>query len=248
VAKLTRSYDTADLVPEAFRDYYVERDGKFQLELDAESGGDDLAKVKRALDSERRVRANEEKQRKELEIKLAELEANPPKGDADDSRVKAWQKRIETLEAAVKAADDKSAAAERRLADTRIAEALRAAAIKIGVEAKAVEDVIMLPYVRSPWKLDENGRPQAFDGESLLYSEKRPDQPIPADEFLAAQLKDKPHYFPPSSGANTAGSSGTRHNGQQFVISRADAKESAKYEAGQAAAKAAGKEFVVAAD
>jgi hypothetical protein len=252
---LKAQYESADEIPEGLRDYYVQRDGKFVLDLDAADTAPPDG-LRKALDSERRVRAEEERRRKAAESQIAELKAQveaaakaKPDRDAagDDlqrqlgAQKKAYDERLAALERAVQAESERRASAEKRLADKAISDTLRSAAIELGIPSSIVDDVVSHPRIAAPWKLSDEGTPLLYDGDQLRYSLKDPSRPMTAAEYLADVAKG---YLPPSSGAGARGSSSTPPRGQ-ITLSRSAAKDINAYQRAKEAATKAGQELVI---
>jgi len=213
-------------------------------------------KVRRILEQERSQRRAATKAREEADAKIAELEAKllaiqqpkePAHSPESASQLAAFQKRIETLETAIRSEQEKRDQAERRLADTRISDALRRAAADIGVVPELIDDVIVLPRVRSPWAVDEAGEPAILDSDGQpRYSTKDPTRKLTAREFLSEALKESRHYFAASAGAGVPGSAtGPGRTPPQHYLSREDAKDLNKYRAAKEAAKKAGVELQI---
>lgn len=220
---LRPKYDSPTDIPETLKEHYVERDGAWCLALEgSDNGGPDLTKLKRAIESERRMKSEVTVQRDEankaveaLQAKLAELEGKVHDPDKPNAQTQAALKRIEALETAIKAEQDKAKAAEERLAQTRISDLLRQAAQKIGVHPEMIDDVIQLPSVRNAWMLDpDTGNPIAKQGQEPIFGKDA--MPISAAEFLQQKLNKA--YIQPSSGAGATG--GGRTAAGSFVVQR----------------------------
>lgn len=94
MAELRRMYDSVDDIPETYRDLYVERDGKFVLQL---SGTDPFSKP---IDEFNRIyqgRERERQQREELQKQIDTIKQHF--GDINDDR-------LEEIAEALKKADD----------------------------------------------------------------------------------------------------------------------------------------------
>jgi len=209
--------------PEAVRSFYEERDGKFHLALEGDSGFVPASKLHEFRDSNRKLNA----ELKAAAEKLKQYDGVDPdeyrklkdttSDDKPNGQAIALQKRIEALEASVKAEQEKASAAEQRLAQTKISDVLRKAAQKLGVHPEMIDDVIELPAIRGPWALDDKGNPVARDGDSVIYG-KDATAPIAPEEFLQGRLKKA--YLQPSNGAGSQGGNGRPAGAKQ--VRRAD--------------------------
>jgi hypothetical protein len=248
-AVIKSTYASQDEIPEALREHYVERDGTWQIDVD----GSDTPALKRALEHERAERRRVNQEREQLRTKISELEeqrdaAAAKNTPADDAQAAAFQRRIEALEKLVQAEQQKAAQAEQRLAEQRITDTLRQAALDIGVEPTLVDDIISLPRIRSAWRIGETGDPVAYDGEQMRYSQRDPSRSMPAAEFLQTILKDNRSYFKPTNGAGTVPSPAPVRASGKVQISVADARDHQKWLRAKEAAVKAGQDGPVIVD
>lgn len=159
MAKLKLVIDKIDEVEEASRALYVEKDGKFHLDVD---GIEDTSGLKKALESERKRAGDLEKQIKkwqrlgksddEIEALIAAQEERTTteaerKGEWDKLRAQMNEKHQAEL---VK--KDESLAAMRRRLEAELVDAKATAAI---AAAKGVPD-LLLPHVQRHVKVDDN--------------------------------------------------------------------------------------------
>lgn len=207
---LKLAVDSLDGVDKALHGLYEERDGKFVLALDGDPGFVPAAKLTEFRDSNRKLNAD----LKAAAEKLKQFDGVDPdeyrklKESGDDKpnpQATALQKRIEALEAAIRAENEQRVAAEQRLAQTKIGDALRQAAQKIGVNPGMIDDVIQLPSIRSAWQLDAKGNVVAKDGDEVIYG-KDGRAPITVEEFMQGRLHKG--YLQPSSGGGAPGNNG----------------------------------------
>lgn len=246
--------DTLDELPEELRAVasliYREDGGKFRL------NADDLGDAgRRAIEHERRQRADAIRAREALEAKLAELQAkieSAPAGDGDGAAAKeaervkrAYDERLKSIEAKLQAAEEQRQQAENKLADSTISDALRAAALELGVPKESVEDLIQLPRFRSPWKLVD-GAPVPLDGELPRFDPESPNRTMSAKSYVREYLKDNKHWLPPSNGGAAPGGP-SRATGAlgQFTLTAEQAKNVSTYRAAKEAAAKVGAEVQI---
>jgi hypothetical protein len=250
---LKATYDKQTDIPEAQRDLYVERDGKWWL--DAE-GVEDVTGLKSAL--------------ARLKAEGAALKAEAEKfQDIDPAKYKELLKKVEEDEEALlkKAGKHEEVFAERlkkvteehtkiltakegelarhktELAKERIENRMKSAVIAAGVREDAVDDLVLIGS--RAWRLDEDGQARAYDAEQRLYG--KDGEPISMAEFVAAQVKTRPFVLKASSGggANDQGTSG--RSGAVHTITREQARDGRVYEAAKVAAEKAGATLEIAA-
>jgi len=246
-------------VDEALRSLYVEKDGKFVLDMD---GGDD---TKGALDKERRRAAAAEKTlsdlRKTLEgldpVKarealktLAELEE---KGDLAeipealqtkiDAIVRKRTDRMATdFQTKLTAAEEKVKAQDSQLDELLIDGAIQSAATKAGIRASAVEDAVL--YGRKVFRR-KDGKPVPMKGEEVLYG-KDGKTPLTPEEWVAERSKDRPHWFEPSTGGGTPPGGGARQTGKDVTLTAEQAKDRQVWLTASEQAKKAGGQVLIA--
>lgn len=260
---LRREYATADEIPAELKALYVEKDGKFLLDVDGGVAGPDQAG---ALDKERKRARELEKTlndlRKNLEgldpakarEALATLRQLEEKGDlaelpeALQTKVDAIvRKRTERMAADYQ---EKLAAAEGqvktlngRLEELLIDNGLRTAAAKSGVKPSAIDDVVL--YGRTQWKLDKDGKPVPMKGDEVLYG-KDGKTPMSPDEWLADRSTDRPHWFEPSTGGGAKGSGARPGPGNSVHLTREQAQDPRLYRAAKEQAAKAGVDLTIA--
>lgn len=246
-------YDTQDEIPESLRDHYAERDGGWQLDVDGDVAGD---KLKRALEAERKDRARAFAERDALRKQLEEVQAqreaaksdSMPKTPPDTEDVKRqltqqaalFDDRIKAMELHLKQEQERRAASEQKLAESRIEERIRNGALSLGADPKMAEDLVQLPRIRRAFRLDESGEPMVYEGDTPRFSLKDPTKPMPAEEYLALQLKDTPGYFRPTTGAGAVGGLPGPKKAHPVTITVADAADHAKWNRAMARARELG--------
>ncbi len=244
-------------LPEAMRQYYVEKDGKFML--DAE-GVEDVTGLKSALAAVREEAKQAKKQLQETidkfkdidpekakaaQQKLVELEdkqlldagkveellkVRTERMKADyENQISAFNKTIADLKKELKTVS-------LSMAEVLIDNSIRAAAIRAGVLENAVEDVVLRG--QKTWTLKDK-TPTAMKGDQVIYG-KDPNKPISIDEWVSGLQQEAPHLFKPSAGAGTPPSSGSTSNAKVVRLSREEAKDPQKYRSAKAQAEKSG--------
>lgn len=221
---LSMTVDDIETVPEGNRPLYVERDGKFHLDV---SGIEDTAGLKSALEKER-IAAREARQaRQALETRFSGIDPDQvrtllAKIENDDEgkliaagkieevvakrnekfRLEMEKKLAQALEQ-VSAADAKTAKFSQSVLDNHI----RAATSKAGLHPHAIDDALL--RARSMFALDENGVAIQLDqtGNPVLGKDgKTPFSPL---EWLEGMKESAPHWFPAGSSGGGAGGGST---------------------------------------
>lgn len=215
MAKLTAVVDSLDVVPEAHRDLYVERDGRYVIDVE---GLDEPAgpKLKNALHREREARLKAEHDARALSEKIEGIDFDEMRrlqdeerkrkdgelisaGKVDElvnERIKAVQQEFAKTKQQLET--EKQEAAEqlnRLLIDSEVA---RLAASK-GVAATAVDDVIW--RARQLFRRDQDGTVRGYSGATPLFSAKDATQSLSIEEWLGDLAGRAPHLFAPSTGA-----------------------------------------------
>jgi hypothetical protein len=248
-----------EALPEGVRSLYVERDGKFALDID-----DDVSGLKSALDKER-GRASEldsevkrikkqfdgldpEKAREALK-KLSQVDEQKliDAGKLDEvveQRTKAmrddYDNKINSFDRELKEAREANEKLTGQLSELLIDGAITEAAIAAGVKKSAVPDVILRG--RQIYKLVD-GKPTPMKGEQIIYG-KNPREPMPIAEWVGTLAKEADHLFEPSSGGGaTNKSSASTTQGNVVIISRETARDPLKYQQAREEARKAGKEL-----
>jgi hypothetical protein len=110
---------------------------------------------------------------------------------------------------------------------------LRQAAVELGLVPSAIEDA--LSRAMNVFKVGEDGKLLAEENGSTAYG-KDGRTPLTPSEWLESMKEKAPHWFPAPVGGGAGGGNG---RGGSHTISRADARDVAKYRnAREAAAKA----------
>lgn len=151
--------ESIESVPEALREAYVERDGKWVIEVE---GMEDVERLKGALQKERQLHREAAKRLAALE---KQIEQSRPQDD--DPRIDALRKQVQEYEARLAEAQ---AAMARRDAEN----ALRQQALASGADPRHLTHLLKL--IEGRWErrgddfvfLDERGTPTADDLASFF--------------------------------------------------------------------------------
>lgn len=245
------SYESQDAIPEALREFYIEKNGRW-----VPDAPELYAAGQNALDGERRQRAEATKRAEALEAKLREAEAKlqeavaapTPRGEeakgeaaAEIVRLKReYDSRLSAFEAELKAHKEKAQTAERALQEKSIQDVLRAAALDAGVPKESIEDLISLPKFRQPWRMTETGDPAPYDGDVPRYDPDATGRPMTAKSYVAEYLKENKHWLPQPTGGGAHGSLSGRQAGGVITVSREQMRDHAQYNAVQQQAQKTG--------
>jgi hypothetical protein len=209
--KLKYVYNTKEDVPEALRDFYEERDGKFVLLADDLITKDKLDKFR-----EDAITARKDRDRyKELADKLEEagltleeaLRLKGIEGDLNDQKLfkKGEIDKIvqERLQETVKKSDKLMESLKnelmkltRELETMRIDEAAVNVALKAGLEESAVDDI--KSRARATFKLVD-GKPKAIGFDGLEITDDRGD-PLTYERWIQSLKPNAPHLFKRNAG------------------------------------------------
>lgn len=222
--KIKAKYDKQEDIPEGFAELYTEKDGAWEFTgIEGGVGQGDVARVQKALDSERKAHKATKDALKvwtvlgddpeELQTKLDrfdELEAAAG-GKIDEAKIEELvTKRITAKTAPLQRELDK-AKRERDEATTKvteldgtikkgkIADAVRAAATKEKVVPFAIDDVALL--AERVFEVGEDGVVTAKDGVGVTPG-------ISVEAWLSDQKEKRPHWWPESKGSGARGGEG----------------------------------------
>jgi hypothetical protein len=202
--------DSLDAVPEAFRELYAEKDGKFQI-----SAIEGLAPA----DKVREFRENNIALAKQIEEMTAKFAGIDPeqvrqlneqqrkikdKELIDSGKIEElFAERIAPMKASfekdLSAAKEHSTKLQSQLETLLIDGAIRDAASKAGVRATAVDDVLLRG--RQAFRL-QDGKAVPMDGDKMLYG--KGGDPMSVDEWVSGLADRAPHLFEPSQGGGAA--------------------------------------------
>jgi len=231
-------------LPEAQRSLYVEKDGKYRLDVDVE----DTGSLKSSLKAEREARKTAEKKFKEFAAqfegidpeKVRELmshfdsteEAELLKQGAEGiekivekrtEKMRAdYEKKLEELSEQIDGALEVAGSYMDRVRDAHIL----SAAAKAGVHPGAMEDVLLRGG--QMFSVDDDGNavqfdPDAGDEERVVLGKDNKTPYSPA-EWLEEMKEQAPHWWP--AGSSGGGAGGNKGNGKGFggakTVRRAD--------------------------
>jgi hypothetical protein len=223
-------------VAEEVRGLYVEKDGKFHLDV---TGIEDNSGLKSALQKERDAAKTATKTLKEFQERFAGIDPDKVKamlGKIDNDEEAALiaagkidevvNKRSEKLRADLQrkvdeaaqhtqAAMDRASKFSQRVLDNHI----RAAATKAGLHAHAVEDALF--RARAMFSLDDNGDPIQMDSSGHPVLGKDGKTPFSPLEWLESMKETAPHWFPAGGSGSGAGGSGSGAGSAGKTITRA---------------------------
>lgn len=211
-----------DKLPEALKEHYVEKDGKYVPQVEGLVPEGELAQTKAKLaefrDNNIRVMKENDQLKEKLQgfdgINLEEysrLKAEHEKlkqqgigNSADLAKLFEQQiaKAVKPLQDKLDAAEAKSREADLRLAQKAVDEHITRFAVKAGVDPDVLPDVLQRARQVFTFKDDAV---VAMKGDLPIFSSERPDQPLGAEEWLSTLPKA---FFKPSAGGGAHGSDG----------------------------------------
>jgi len=227
---LKATYAKQEEIPEAHREFYAEKDGKFSLAVEGLVGKD-------KLDEFRNNNVALKKQLEELTEKFGEIDLdlyNELREKAEKERTKkliAADKVDELVAERVNAAkagfdkqykglEDEKRKLSIQLEGLLIDNAVRDAASKSGVRAGAVDDVLL--RARQVFKVVD-GKAVAFDGDKQLFGSTG--DPLTVPEYITSKLTEAaPHLFEQSQGSGARKAEGNNNPGAAGKINRNDSK------------------------
>jgi hypothetical protein len=214
--------DSLDGLPEEVAKEYVEKDGKFHIQVEGMKTQEDVNRIQQALTAERNAHTElktkikttfgEEKFediRQKLD-KLPELEAAAA-GNLDETkiativegRLKAktapLERQLETFKAENTALKEKVATYETKEKGRTIADQIRAEAAKAKMLDGAIEDAVFLGS--NMMELQE-------DGVAVVKAGTPYTEGLSAKDFIAQLQEKKPHWWAPSVGGGAGGNRG----------------------------------------
>ena len=225
---LIQSYANQSDIPESLREHYNEKDGRWIIDTDPPM--QDNAGAVAALNTERGLRREAEKQLTEYKVRYEGIDPEEVKRlrervrGLDESEIydkqgidalvaRRTQSMKEEHERIVNVKDreinqnkDKAQQFETRWRQDRIKTALTGAAVLAGVEKGAVEDAVRRGMVVFT-DVDEQGVVLAKNGEDIRYG-KDGITPLAPEEFFAALKPIASHLFGMSSGSGAPGQNG----------------------------------------
>lgn len=197
---LKATLDNLEGLDENLHSLYVEKEGKFHLDVE---GGDDLSGMKRAKDHERDARKNAEQKARDLQSKVDELE-NKIQGLNDDGHrkngdiealEKSWQDKLAKREGELTAKIDSLTGNINTLLVDNEAERM---ASEIGIEGSRE---ILVPHIRSRLAVQER------DGRMETIVNDKDGKPSALSlQELQKEFTDNPAFAPVIVGSKASGS------------------------------------------
>lgn len=227
---LKATYAKQEEIPEAHREFYIEKDGKFSLTVEGLVG-------KEKLDEFRVSNISLKKQIEDLNAKFDGVdpdvfrELNEKAEKERTKKLIAADKVDELVNERVNAAkagfekEKKAIEEDKRklgiqLEGLLIDNTVRDAASRSGVRAGAVDDVLL--RARQVFKVVD-GVAVAFDGDKQLFGPTG--DPLTVPEYITGKLTEAaPHLFEPSQGGGARKAEGNSSGGAAGKISRNDPK------------------------
>lgn len=234
--------DSLDDVAEPLHEFYRQEGDRYILDLDGVEDHPKTQGLKSALDKERGNKKTLAQERKELEDRLKAYEDLDPEearaalqrqreieekklldeGEIDKlleqrtGNMKSdYEKRLGALDKKRAELEEALSRSEATLAEHIVFGELKDVAVKAGVRATALDDV--LNRGRQVWRL-EDGRPVARENDEPVFGPSGKE--IGMDEWIEA-LRDKaPHLYEESKGGGARGSSGSGGSGGKERIPR----------------------------
>lgn len=221
-----------DGVAEGQRALYVEKDGKFHLDVD---GIEDTSGLKSALQKEREAAKEAKRLAKEIEDRYAGIDPVKVKSmmaqfDADGEAAliaagkidevinrrteklrTELQKQVDAAHEKEKLAESKAGKFSQRVLDNHI----RAAAAKAGIHAVAIEDALF--RARSMFSLNEDGEAVQVGSDGMPILGKDGKTPFSPAEWLEGMKELAPHWFPAGSSGSGASGSGSGAGGTKTI-------------------------------
>lgn len=225
--------DSLDGLDEALKSLYVEKDGKFHLDV---TGIEDTSGLKSALQKERDAAKAERQRAKDLEDRFKDIDPDKVRemmskldkdgeaqliaaGKLDEVVAKRTEKQRAELMKQLEAANAQTAAEKARAAkfSQRVLDNnIRAAAAKAGLHAGAVEDALF--RARTMFNVDDEGNALQFDESGKPVLGKDGKTPFTPAEWLESMKDTAPHWFP--AGSAGGGATGNRDTGGGKTIKR----------------------------
>ena len=257
---LKSKYATKAEIPEGQAAFYLEKDGAFVLDADLsdhptvvglrENRDTILGEKKKLAEEHKAVVAALDGVKSTAGITdISEL-ANVLKGkktekDADIEKLLSERTAAMKgeLEKTIKELTERDSKNQAQLQVLLIDNAITAEATKAGVQPTAIPDVLLRG--RSLYKLVD-GKPTPMEGDKVIYG-KDGLSPMPPSEWLGRLTSEAPHLFTPSQGGGARPGEGSgRAGATSFTLTRAEAKDPARYQQARAAAEKAGTTVTIA--
>jgi hypothetical protein len=231
-----------ETVPEAQRALYVERGGKFHLDVEGLDG--DPKGFKTALNAERTRAAREEQQRKELEKKYEGIDPDEHRklvgmleGDEDAKLIAAGkiqevidkktekqrldhERKLAAAEAKVKEANDEKAKSDGKLskfAQRALGYHVGQTALAVGIEySGSIEDSLLAAKAEG-WTIDDDSNPVLFNKDGDVVMDKTGKAPFSLKDWFEEKRVTRKNWWPAqNSGGGAGGDRGGRGGGPDW--------------------------------
>lgn len=205
--------DSLEAVPEAQRDLYVERDGKFHLDVE---GSEDVSGLKTALQRERDARKKAEERAKtalsddDLET-FERLKTEAAERERKKSEEKGeWEKLETQLKDSHKAELEKVTSRSKQL-EQSLQEALIDQRATAAINEAEASVRLLLPHVRSAMKVvEQDGRFKAVvvdeKGDPRLRKDAKGSEDLMTVKDLVAEFKESDEFAGAFKGTGSTGS------------------------------------------
>ncbi len=224
--------DSLDEVPEDMRDSYHAEDGKFILNFDLLSEHPGLKKVRETANDMDRKRKAAEKLVKEISDKYGDLDPEAARSALEELQTAGDKKMIDEgqveelvaqkiermkadfdsqLSAKSKALEDAeaiTASLTGELADVRIYDAVKDAALTKGARKDALQDI--QNRAKGTWML-KDGKPVAMNGEDSIFGKSG--EALTIDEWVDTLSSESSYLFEPNKGGGATGNDGDSGGG-----------------------------------
>jgi hypothetical protein len=220
---LASTVDSLEAVPEALHGFYVEKDGKFQLQVTGLPSQENVTRLEEAIRKERndhkqtkdtlnRITNNGARQPDDIIAdldRIPELEATQGQIDEDkvntlvEARIKARvgpvERERDQLKTQVEAKDKTIGEFEAKDRTRTIHDKVREDAVKAKVLPEAVEDALLL--ADRIFEVDDSGRVVTKDNVGVTPG-------IEPGVWFTDVQKTRPHWWGPSTGGGAGGNRG----------------------------------------
>ncbi len=228
-------------LPEGQRSLYVEKDGKYRLEVE---GIEDTSGLKSSLEQERSARRAAEKKMKDFAKQFEGIDPEKVRAfmgqfeDAEEAELlkqgaagidkiverrmakqkEAYENQLQQLQESYEGSLEVAGSYMDRVLDSHVTQA----AVKAGVHPNALEDVLL--RARMIFSVDDEGNPVQFEGgegddeEERVVMGKDGKTPFNPGEWIEGMKEKAPHWFQAnSSGGGAPGNRGSSHPGGKTI-------------------------------
>jgi hypothetical protein len=217
-------YEKEDDVPEAVREHYAEKGGKWELQAEGMKTQADVDRVKSALDKEKKEHKDTKDKFKafdgmdpeDVQSKLDEYDELKARveaggGEIPEDKIQAIvDKRVQREIAPIKRENDKlktendelrasNGELDGRIKMGRIETAVRKAAETAKVVPTAIDDIVAL--ADRTFEIDDDGNVVTREGIGAAPG-------VGVDVYLTDMKEKRPHWWPVSAGGGSRGSNG----------------------------------------